>query len=555
VGDWSLHNYDLRNSRYSPVDEIDTSNAGKLTLKWSFQVPAADASGSATPLVIDGVMYVNAGSRLFALDVASGRPVWTFEAARGFPGGGRGPAYGEGRIYAFGASTIYAVDAKTGKLVESFGDNGLLPIVNKALDFKYRGKYPAALDPTKLGYLMTNPPTYYNGTLYVGVPFSDSLIPGGLLIALDGTTGAIKWVFNTVPQGPGDEGWEIAKDTWSGSARYGGGVWTTPAIDPELGLIYFNVGNPTPNYDGSSRKGINLFTNSFVALSLRTGTLQWYYQTIHHDIWDWDLVSGPVLFDATVDGKTIRGIASLGKHCQAFFLNRETGRPINPIVETAMPTQTDVPGEQVWPTQPIPHTSSGLPQLPFCSTYPIVSDPELAKRVRQSFYPYQANEFVITAPGNIGGANRGSPSFSPRTGLLYVTGKNDAWSIKVKPVADTLKPGPGNMGHFGLIQDRGETGVTPVATLAAYDPATGRQAWYTEIPGSTNSGNLVTGGDLVFQGIGNGDFYGFDARTGRQLFKFTATNGIRADPLTYQANGKQYVSVVATHTIYTFGLP
>src|SRR6202022_4510751 len=166
---------------------------------------------------------------------------------------------------------------------------------------------------------------YYNGTLYVGVPFSDSLIPGGLLIALDGTTGAIKWVFNTVPQGPRDEGWEIARDTWSGSVRYGGGVWTTPAIDPELGLIYFNVGNPTPNYDGSSRKGINLFTNSFVALNLTTGRLQWYYQTIHHDIWDWDLVSGPVLFDLTVEGKTIRGMASLGKHCRACFLNRGSG--------------------------------------------------------------------------------------------------------------------------------------------------------------------------------------------------------------------------------------
>ena len=175
--------------------------------------------------------------------------------------------------------------------------------------------------------------------------------------------------------------------------------------------------------------------------------------------------------------------------------------------------------------------------------------------MRQSFYPYQANEFVITAPGNLGGANRGSPSFSPRTGLFYVTGKNDAWSIKVKPVGATLKPGPGNMGHFGLIHERGETGVTPTATLAAYDPTTGRQAWYTEIAGSTNSGNLVTGGDLVFQGIGTGAFHAFDARTGTPIFQFTASSGIRASPLTYQARGRQYVSIAATHTIYTFGLP
>ena len=339
-GDWPLHNYDLRNSRYSPINEINTSNANKLTLKWSFRVPARDTLASATPLVVDGVMYVNSGSKLFALDAASGRSLWTFEAGRAFPGGGRGPAYGDGRVYAFGASTLYAVNGKTGNVVESFGDNGLLPIVNKALEFKYPGKYAVTLDPTTIGYSMTNPPTYYNGTLYVGVPFSDSLIPGGLLIALDGTTGAIKWVFNTIPQGPRDEGWEIVKDTWSESTRFGGGIWTPPAIDPELGMIYFNVGNPSPDYDGSSRKGINLFTNSFVALDLATGKLKWYYQTIHHDIWDWDLVSGPVLFDVTVGGKTIKGIGSLGKHCHAFFLNRETGRPINPIVETAS-THTD----------------------------------------------------------------------------------------------------------------------------------------------------------------------------------------------------------------------
>ena len=553
--DWPMHNLDLRNNRFSPLDEINTSNVGRLGVKWVFEMPGRENVSSATPLVIDGVMYLHSGSKLFALDAVTGQSKWTFEAEEAFMGGGRGPAYGDGRVYAYGPSALYAVDAKSGEPVRTFGERGLLRIVNKTLDFKYPGKYPSPLDPTRLGYSMTNPSTYYNGTLYVGLLFSDSLIPGGLLAAVDGTTGAIKWVFNTVPQGPQDDGWEIAKNTWSEEGRYGGGVWTPPAIDPELGMIYINAGNPAPDYDGSSRKGTNLFTNSVLALNLQTGKLLWHFQTIHHDIWDWDLVNGPVLFDVTAGGRTIKGIGVAGKNCHAYMLNRETGKPINPVVEMAVPTDSDVPGEQAWPTQPLQHMSNGQPQLPFCATYPVVTDPALAPRVRQQYHPYSSKEFVITAPGNLGGANYGSPSFSPRTGLLYITGKNDAWSIKVKPVGSAMKPGPGNMGHFGLIDERGETGVTPTATVVAYEPATGRQVWYTEITGSTNGGNLATAGDLVFQGIGTGDFVALDARSGIPLFKHTAPRGIRASPLTFQVEGKQYVSVVATNAVVTLALP
>jgi PQQ-dependent dehydrogenase (methanol/ethanol family) len=560
--DWALHNLDLRNSRYSPLNEINVSNAGKLAVKWSFEVPEGDTIREVTPLVIDGVMYFHSGSKLFAVDAVTGKSRWTFQTEQPFSGGGRGPAYGDGRIYAFGRSVVYAVDAKTGTLVESFGNKGLLRIVNDALNFKYSDKYPPNLDPTSIGYSMTNPPTYFNGTLYVGVPLSEGLPPGGLVIAADGKTGAIKWVFNTIPQGPRDDGWEIAKDTWSGSSRYGAGVWTQPAIDPELGLIYFNAANPSPDYDGSSRKGINLFSNTIIALNLATGKLAWYYQVLHHDIWDWDLVTGPTLFDVKVDGRTVKGLASLAKTCYVYILNRETGQPINPIVETAVPTNTDVAGEEVWPTQPIPYTSRGMPQQPFCTTYPIVTDPELAKRVRPSFHPFLVDQLVITAPGLTGGPNFGSSSFSPRTGLLYVTGKNDAHSIRVKPVGDTLEPGPANLGHFGNFTEAGKTGVIPTGTLAAYDPATGQQAWYVELASSNPngiaggvSGNLVTAGDVVFQGISSGEFYAFDARSSKQVFKLTAKAGIRASPMTYQVNGKQYVSVVATNTILTLALP
>ena len=554
-GDWPRHNLDEYNSRFSPLAGIDRSNVGSLELKWSMRTDVTMRVGEVTPLVIDGVMYFHSGSTLFAVDGATGEPVWTFEAEEPFTGGGRGPAYGDGRIYAYGQTIMYAVDARTGVLVDSFGRDGLLRITNAALTFKYPDTYPPDIDPLSLGYMMTNPPAYRDGMIYVGLPFSDSLLPGGLLVAADGETGAVKWVFNSIPQGPRDTGWEIAKDTWSGPGRYGGGIWTQPAIDAELGMIYFNAANPSPNYDGSSRKGINLFTNSMLAVNMETGELEWYFQTLHHDIWDWDLVAGPILFDVEVDGRPVKGIASLGKTCYVYMLDRATGRPINPIVETAVPTETDVPGDEVWPTQPVPYTSRGVPQQPFCSIYPMITDPELAPRARQIFHPHSVNEFFIVAPGLMGGANFGSPSFSPRTGLLYATGKNDAWSIKVKPVGDTLEPGPGNMGHFAVFTEEGETGVTQMTTLAAYDPATGRRAWYAEIAGMTNSGNMVTAGDLVFQGAGTGHFYAFDAETGERLFQYEAPTGIRSSPNSFEAGGAQYVTVIAANTVLTFGLP
>jgi glucose dehydrogenase len=554
AADWPMHNRDVRSTRYSPLDQLNASNVDRLAVSWSFQPTGGVNISSITPLVVQGVMYFNSGSQLFALDAATGKEIWTFRADPPFRGGsGRGPVYGDGRIYAFGSSDLYAVDARTGQLVASFGKGGVVPIVRDALRLKYPGRYAADFDPTTVGYSMTTPPSYFNGTLYLGMPFSDSLLPGGLVVAVDGITGAIKWVFNTVPQGPQDDGWEITKDSFSG-ARYGAGIWVQPAIDPELGLIYVNTGNATPNYDGSSRKGMNLFTNSVLALRLDTGRLAWYFQAIHHDIWDWDMAAGPLLFDATLNGRTIKGVGSLGKNCHAYFFDRETGKPLNPIVETAMPTQTDVPGEEVWPTQPIPYTSSGLPLLPFCSTYPNVKDPELAKRVRPSYHPYQVNEFVITAPGNTGGSNYGSPSFSPRTGLFYATGKNDAWSIKVRPVGDTLKPGPGNQDHFGLIAERGETGVTPTQALAAYEPASGRQAWFVELPGITNGGNLVTAGDVVFQPSGM-DLFAVDARSGRQLSRHTLNRAVRASPLTYEAGGRQFVAIAAGNMVVALAIP
>jgi len=550
---WASHNLDPRNSRYAPIDDINTGNVGTLAVKWTYNASGADNISRGTPLAVDGVLYFNAGSKLFAVDGMTGKELWRTEIQPPFPASGRGPMYADGLIYAYGPTVLYAVDAKTGKVVESFGNKGRLLVADAALNARYQGK-------DARGYTISAPPAYYDGTLYVGLALSEAHIPGGLVAALDGRTGAVKWVFNTIPQGPGDDGWEIAKNTWRGGQRVGGGMWTQPAIDPELGLLYLNAGNPSPDYDGSARKGENLFTNSIIALRLQTGRLAWYYQTIHHEVWDFDLVTGPVLFDVTVGGRTIKGVASGGKNCYLYAWHRDTGTPINPMVETAVPTRTDVPGEEIWPTQPFPYTAKGVPMQPFCQTFPIISDPELAKRARQIYHPYSIKEKYILSHG---GASFGSPAFSPLTNLLYITGKNAAVSFTVKPVGDSLRQGQGaNIGHEGSIADGpyrgGDVGVPNVETLTAYHPGTGELVWQAEFPTSSSigsSGNFVTAGNLVFQGSDSGQFYAFDARDGRQLFAYKAPRSIRTSPLTYKVNGRQYVTVVATNTVLTFGLP
>jgi glucose dehydrogenase len=576
--DWPMYNLDLHNSRFSPLDEINSSNVSRLVVKWSTAVGEKENINQVTPLVVNGVMYFNAGSKLYALDASTGKQLWTTQVEPAFTGSGRGPSYGDGRIYAYGRSIVYAVDAKTGAIIESFGNKGRLQVADAAIQF---GKFQH--DAT--GYSVATAPAYHNGTLYFGLALSENHIPGGLVVAVDGKSGGVKWVFKTIPQGPQDDAWDVTKDTWrGGTTRAGAGIWTTPAIDSELGLIYVNAGNPSPDYDGSARKGINLFTNSIVALHLQTGKLAWYYQTIHHDIWDWDLVTGPVLFDVNIGGRTVKGVASGGKNCVMYMWNRETGQPLHPMVEMAVPTATDVPGEEPWPTQPIPHTAKGVPMLPFCSTYPVITNPELVKQGRQMYFPYSIKEFFIVSHG---GSSFGSPSFSPKTGLLYITGKNAAVALKVKPVADTLRQSPTGVGHAGVIAEGPlrdvKLGVANLETVTAYNPATGDLVWQEEHPSRSaigSAGNFVTAGDLVFQGSDTGDFYAFDARSGKVLFRYNGQpasspnagaaaatsgkdegvganfrSGIRASPITFQANGRQYVAVVEVNRVVTFGLP
>ena len=557
--DWTSQNLNIQNSRFAELDQINKSNVTNLTESWTYSPGPQDSILQVTPLVANGVMYLHSANTMFALNAASGEELWRRQLDRG-PAGGpvRGSTYAEGRIYAYRGADLYAFDAETGAEIRSFGETGFVQVVTDALRHKYPDVYPSNTDPINLGYRLTTPPTVHEGKMYVAAALSEGHIPGGLVIRIDAITGTVEWVFNTVPQVPSDSGWEIARDTWGTGQRAGGGVWTPPAIDTEFGLVYVNAGNPSPDYDGSARVGANLFTNATVALDINTGQLAWYFQAVHHDLWDWDHVTGPLLFDVTnEEGEIVKGVAAGGKNCLFYMWHRETGEPLFPMPETAMPTETDVPGEVVYPTQPIPHNARGIPMDPLCATYIPFDDPELAARSKQIYTPYSLTEPYIVAHG---GSSFGSASFSPRTQLVYITGKNGAISLTVRPVGDSLTPGPDGRGHTENYAslDRVSEAYPASTTVSAYSPIDGEQVWQAELPAQSAigaSGNLVTAGDLIFQGLESGAFHALDAENGETLFVYQTSRSIRSSPLTYAVEGRQYISVVSTNTVVTLTLP
>jgi quinoprotein glucose dehydrogenase len=365
---WALHNLDLAGTRYSTIDQINARNVKTLTPRWLFQYGIIDGvSNQTTPIVVDGTMYVtDPRGGVYAVNAADGHLLWSFDVTKLIGGGARegyifrnrGPAYADGVVYAGAGSFLLALDAKTGKPIPTFGENGQAHVILDVL----RERYPEVTTPISMGYWFTSAPQVHNGVIYIGSTRSESHIPGGHVLAVDAKTGKVKWVFNTVPQDERDQGWEIAGPTWVGGERNGGGIWETPAIDPELNMLYVAVANPFG--DSTKRAGMNLFSDSVVALTLDTGTLKWYFQQTHHDVWDYDTGSQPTLFDMTLRGQRVKALASASKNGFLYLLNRETGKPIHPIVETAVPTETDIPGEQPWPTQPIPHTAAGRPMAP-----------------------------------------------------------------------------------------------------------------------------------------------------------------------------------------------
>ncbi|HMF92826.1 MAG TPA: PQQ-binding-like beta-propeller repeat protein [Vicinamibacterales bacterium] len=522
--DWALHNLDLAGTRFSPLDQINTTTVKSLAPRWLFQHGVIDGvSNQTTPVIVNGVMYVtDPRGSVYALDGATGHLLWSYDVTEKIGGGAkagyifrnRGVCYGDGVIYAGAGSFLFALDAKSGRPIPTFGKDGQASVILDVI----QQRFPDVTAAIALGYWFTTAPQFYNGAIYIGSTRSESHIPGGHVLAVDAKTGKVRWHFNTIPQDDKDQGWAVAGPTWVGGERNGGGIWETPTVDPELGRIYVAVGNPFG--DSTKRLGTNLFTDSIISLSLADGHLEWYYQQTHHDLWDYDSGNQPVLFDMQVRGQRVRALAEASKNGYLYILNRETGQPVHPIKEMPVPTASTRAGEQAWPTQPIPFTARGEPMKPVSPVIATEIPPDrLATRtIVPQFTPPGPNQ--ISAPGTEGGANYGPIAFGRQTGWLYVTG-----------VDSPLGSGRPARGY-----------------LSAFDPTTGELVWQKHFDGHAQAGTVVTAGGLVFAGSGSntaGYFYAYDAKTGDELWKFNTGAGIFSSPSVYMVNGEEFVTVAS----------
>jgi quinoprotein glucose dehydrogenase len=446
--EWPTYGGDLSSHRYSAADQITKDNFNQLQIAWrlktDFLGPRPDTLYSATPLLIDRVLYTTAGTRraAVALNAATGEMLWMHtedEGARGENspriGAGRGLAYwastnGADRrvIYVTPGYRMLALDAKTGVPIPSFGRDG-------AVDLKLEDDQDVNLDTAELGLNAT--PLIVGDVIVVGAAHRPGASPRtmrnakGYVRGYDVRTGKRLWIFHTIPR-PGEFGY----DTWlEGSAEYNGntGVWAQMSADADLGLVYVPVEMPTGDYYGGNRPGNTLFGESLVALDYQTGQRKWHYQTVHHGVWDYDLPCAPLLFDMIVNGRTIKALAQPTKQAFLFVLNRENGEPIWPIEERPVP-QSNVPKErtsptQPFPTKPAPFDMQGLTENDLMDLTPALKAEalEVVKRYRMGplFTPPVLSSLegplaTLQVPSDVGGANWPGGSMDPDNNFLYI---------------------------------------------------------------------------------------------------------------------------------------
>ena len=504
---WLTYSGSYKSWRYSTLDQIRIGNARKLELKWIYQLNAIDKF-EATPLVVDGVMYfTQPPSDVIAVDGKTGRAFWTYRYR--LAGNvsvccgrvNRGLAIlGDLVFLAALDGNLVALDAKTGKEV-----------------WKTR-----VVDPS-LGYSLTMAPLVVKDKVILG-PAGGEFGIRGFLAAFDARTGKEVWRFNTTP-GPGEAGHE----TWAGDAWQHGGapVWLTGSYDPELNLIIQGVGNPSPDWNPTVRPGDNLYASSVIALDADTGKLKWHYQFVPHDAWDWDAIQTPVMVDAEWQGQPRKLLYWANRNGVFYVLDRTNGKFLSgkPFVKVTWLAGFD---------------ENGRPKL------------------QPNSLP--TAEGTLVYPGVQGGTNWYAPSYSPRTGLFYLSVWADYYSVYQEGEAEYVPGRRFNGGNirqplaFGrnatLLPDE-EQGY---GALKAINPKTGDMVWQVKFADLTEGGVLTTAGDVVFTGNREGYFHAFDARDGKLLWKVSLGGYIAAGPVTYSVDGKQYVAVAAGHGMFVFGL-
>ncbi len=444
--EWRTYGGDLASTRYSPADQITADNFSDLELAWSLRTdnfgPEPEFNLQSTPLMVGGVLYSTVGSRraVIAADAATGELLWMHRLDEGERGSaaprrlsGRGLAYrddgGAGQIlYVTPGYQLLALSAATGQRIAGFGTDGIV-------DLKLNMDQDIDLVTGEVG--LHAAPLVVGDTILIGAAHLPGSAPEsmenvkGHVRGFDAATGERKWIFHTIPGGD-----EFGNDTWlNGSWRYTGnaGVWGQMTVDAELGIAYFATEMPTNDYYGGHRHGDNLFSDSLVAVDIETGERLWYYQFIHHDVWDWDLPCAPILVDITVDGREIKAIAQPSKQTWLYVFDRETGEPVWPIEERAVEAST-VPGELLALTQPYPTRPPAYDRQGVGLDDLIDFTPELRAEAEQIVSNYRVGPIftpptvsvpegpwgTLMLPSQAGGTNWPGGSLDPETGIIYL---------------------------------------------------------------------------------------------------------------------------------------
>jgi quinoprotein glucose dehydrogenase len=615
---WPTYGGNLASHRYSPLEQITKDNFNTLEIAWrlktDFLGPRPDTLYSATPLFVDGMLYTTAGMRraVIALDAATGEMRWMHsddEGTRGTnaprQGAGRGVAYwaapnGSDRrvIYVTPGYRMKALDAATGAPIPAFGRNGVV-------DLKLEADQEVDLDTAELGLNAT--PLVVGDVIVVGTAHRPGSVPRtmrnakGSVRGYDVRTGKRLWIFHTIPRRG-----ELGYDTWlEGSAEYNGntGVWAQMSADPELGLVYVPTEMPTGDYYGGNRPGDALFADTLLALDVKTGRRKWHYQTVHHDVWDWDLPCAPILFDMRAGDRVVKAIAQPTKQAMLFVFNRETGAPIWPIEERSVPAST-VPKErssptQPFPTRPAPFDRQGIAEDDLLDLTPALKAEalEVVKRYRMGpiFTPPVVSSLdgplgTLQVPADVGGANWPGGSLDPDTNVLYIHSHSAVYVNGLVPAT----PGQSDMGYVaGQARAGGPGGARaggagrggasvqglpllkpPYDRITAYDMNTGEIIWQkphsstpddirnhpalkgvplpTRLgqPGRSFIGVLTTRSLLIAGEAGvhtNGAgkrvalLRAYDKMSGADAGAVEMPAKQTGSPMTYEINGKQYI--------------
>ncbi|MFL2433604.1 MAG: PQQ-dependent dehydrogenase, methanol/ethanol family [Vicinamibacterales bacterium] len=495
---WLMYSGNYKAQRYSALTQLDRRNVEELEIAWVHQLSVLDRAET-TPLVVDGVMFITESpSTVIAVDAASGRPYWRYEHQL--------------------PEEIIICCGRNNRGVAVQGDTVLMSTLDAhlvALDAKTGSvRWETEVQEATAGYSKTDAPLVVGDKVFTGIAGGEYGIRG-LIDAYNINTGELEWRFNTTP-GPDHPD----NRTWSGDSWRTGGAatWMTGSYDPDLNLIYWGTGNPGPDYDGSVREGDNLYSDSVVALDADTGELKWYFQFTPHDIHDWDSTQIPVLADTMFNGEERKVMLFPNRNAFFYVLDRETGEFLlgKPYAR------------QTW--------AEGLDQ----NGRPILLPGK-----------EPSPEGTIVSPPIIGASNWWSPSYSPRTDLIYVTTLDGETKYFIRPT-EYLVPGQSY---------RAGGGETPLPmesyhrAVRAISPQTGDIRWEFPVDPRTTSGLMSTAGDLVFGGSADGFFFALDALTGEELWHRNIGGRIHAAPMGYAVNGKQYVAIAAGNAVFSFALP